>query len=265
MAAGDNSQILGISIPASVSPGQAFTAVVTLRNNGPRAWSPIGPTTGAYRLGNVNNATTWTKNRWELPHPVPAGGTVVVNVDCIAPPGPNPCPFAVQMLQEGVNWFGAASTGTTVAIGGGPTPPPPSGQQFPPCQPGDTVSAQVFVLNDPPPTMNSQVAYLSWKNNGPPMKIVKTYLWVGVDSGARADIHVEVSRDRDGLPLAIAQCDHYAEPTGPGDNCVWTDFPHSPIIKTGETLTLAHVGFNFNPQKPAHYGIRVVLYAVPAL
>lgn len=254
-----NAVVVGISAPPTVAAGQPFTATVAFRNAGPDTWT----TAASYYAGTVNDSVAFGNiaQRTGVTGAIPPGGTATIAVSCIAPATAGNYPLQLRMLQNGVNWFGGVAQVNINVTGGQPPQPPPAGKQFPACQPGDIVSATIFVLNDPPPTMDSQVRQAKWTNNGPPMRVFKAYHWMGVDMGARADIHSEITRDRDGLLVSVIQADHYAEPTGPGDNCKWNDFLFPFVVKTGESITLTHFGNNFNPARPAHYGIRVDLYA----
>jgi hypothetical protein len=116
----NNSDSASVSAPSSLSPGQAFTATITLRNIGNQNWISGG--TNPYRLGSWNPAdnTRWGFSRVDLPSsPIVQGQTVTFNLSCTAPTTEANYPFEWRMVQEGVDWFGAVA-GKTITVGSAP-------------------------------------------------------------------------------------------------------------------------------------------------
>ncbi len=110
-----------ISVPATLNPGQAFTATVSFRNiSSINAWTNTGA--NPYRLGSQNPAdnTTWGLSRVDLAvSTVSTGQVATFTFNCTAPATAASYPFAWQMLQEGVHWFGPIAS-TTITVGSPP-------------------------------------------------------------------------------------------------------------------------------------------------
>ncbi|MDB6024586.1 MAG: hypothetical protein JWM68_809 [Verrucomicrobiales bacterium] len=110
-----------ISVPATLNPGQAFTATVSFRNiSSMNAWTNGGA--NPYRLGSQNpqDNTTWGLSRVDLPvASVATNQTVTFTLNCTAPAAAASYPFAWQMVHEGVNWFGPQAS-TTITVGSPP-------------------------------------------------------------------------------------------------------------------------------------------------
>jgi N-acetyl-anhydromuramyl-L-alanine amidase AmpD len=117
----NNSDTPVISAPATLNPGEAFTATVSFRNiSSQNAWTSGG--TDPYRLGSQSpqDNITWGFNRAELPSsPVNVGQSVTFTLNCTAPATPANYAFSWRMVQEGVEWFGATAS-TTIAVGSPP-------------------------------------------------------------------------------------------------------------------------------------------------
>ncbi|MDB6124070.1 MAG: hypothetical protein JWQ71_3063 [Pedosphaera sp.] len=118
----NNSDSPVISAPASLSPGQAFTATVSFRNiSSQTTWTNSG--TNPYRLGSQNpqDNTVWAAfNRVNMPvSQVATGQVVTFTFNCAAPVTPANYSFSWQMVQEGVQWFGPIAS-TTITVGSPP-------------------------------------------------------------------------------------------------------------------------------------------------
>lgn len=110
-----NAQILSQSVPTAMVAGRTYATSLTVQNTGNVAWSPIGPQCGAYRLGSVGSAS-WNPIRVELPAALPAGNSVTLNFDIIAPATAGTYTFQWQMVHECVEWFGAQSPAVSVVV-----------------------------------------------------------------------------------------------------------------------------------------------------
>ena len=116
------------SVPNTMTAGQTYPVIIQVQNTGTTTWS-----TTSYKLGSQNpqDNTTWGTNRVLLPAGIVPGGTATFNFNVQAPTTPGTYNFQWQMLQEGVGYFGAATTNVVVTTSSGstctvPIPPPPS-------------------------------------------------------------------------------------------------------------------------------------------
>ena len=103
------------SVPSTMTPGQPVAVSVTMQNTGNTTWTPGGQ----YRLGaqNPEDNTTWGTARVELPNSVTPGETVTFNFSVTAPATIGTYNFQWQMVEEFVEWFGAAGTNVAVKDG----------------------------------------------------------------------------------------------------------------------------------------------------
>ena len=140
-APGDNAQFIQQTVPLTLAPGQSFTALVTLRNNGGSTWT----TDGGYQLGSQSPADnlTWGFNRTSLPAPVPPGQTVDFNFQLTAPTEPGTYDFQWQMVRSVTGFFGQPGAKLVVTV----APPVP------------LVSNAGFVTQTVPGTMAPGTAY----------------------------------------------------------------------------------------------------------
>lgn len=106
-------------VPAAIPAGETAAASITMRNTGTSTWQAGR----GYALGSQDpqDNTSWGTDRWPLPGDVGPGATVTFTRDIPAPQAAGTS-FRWRMVQQGVGFFGAAST--AVAVGIGPTPEP---------------------------------------------------------------------------------------------------------------------------------------------
>jgi RHS repeat-associated protein len=109
----DNAAFVSQSVPAQMSPGQAYSAMVTLQNTGVSTWTAAQ----GYRLGSANpeGNTTWGASTFDLPFDVPPGTTVTVPFNAIAPASAGTYNFQWRMLH-GSSPFGAATPNVAVNV-----------------------------------------------------------------------------------------------------------------------------------------------------
>jgi hypothetical protein len=110
--------IQSVTVPATASPGQQFTATVVVKNTGQTTW--VKNDAHPYRLGYQSISPGYGNLNWGL------GSRVELPVDQVAPSGtaifvftataPSASsglsgylPFTWQMVWEGVRWFGNSS------------------------------------------------------------------------------------------------------------------------------------------------------------
>lgn len=106
------------SIPATLNPGQSFTATATMQNTGTTTWTSGGA--NPFRLGSQSPQDTliWGTNRCELPtSPVLPGQQVTFTLHLQAPARAGNYACQWRMLQEQVSWFGDFSTTITITVG----------------------------------------------------------------------------------------------------------------------------------------------------
>lgn len=108
-----NAQFVAQSVPSTMEPGGAYLATVTMVNNGDTTWA-----TGTHFLGSQNpqDNTTWGFSRVALPHNVAPGEQVSISFAVTAPSQEGDYNFQWRMLQEGVGWFGDATTNVNVEV-----------------------------------------------------------------------------------------------------------------------------------------------------
>jgi serine protease len=111
-----DARMLSQSVPSTMVAGQSYSVSLTVKNAGSLAWSPVGPTCNAYRLGSAN-ANNWGVNgRADLPAAVAAGQQTTITFTVTAPATPGTYNFQWQMLQECVQWFGDLSPNVAVTV-----------------------------------------------------------------------------------------------------------------------------------------------------
>ena len=118
---GNSATLVSSSVPTRLSPGQTFTASITMENSGTAAWTNTGA--NPYRLGaqSPQDNTTWGFNRVALPaSPINSGQNATFTFTPTAPPNAGSYTFAWKMLQEGVQWFGDTFTTTINVVLPGP-------------------------------------------------------------------------------------------------------------------------------------------------
>jgi GH25 family lysozyme M1 (1,4-beta-N-acetylmuramidase) len=108
---GNAAAVVSVSIPSTVSVGQAFAGTITLKNTGGTIWTNTGAT--PYKLGSQSpqDNITWGTNRVVLPSsPINPGQNATFTINAIAPQTIGTYTFAWKMLQEPATWFGATFT-----------------------------------------------------------------------------------------------------------------------------------------------------------
>ncbi|URL56877.1 DUF4157 domain-containing protein [Luteibacter flocculans] len=114
-AAVRNAQVVSQTVASTMQAGASQTVNVQMRNTGDYTWSAG---TG-FKLGSVGENNVWGIGRVALPSDVAPGQTASFTFNITAPSTPGAYTFQWQMLQEGVVWFGGATSAVSVsAIGG---------------------------------------------------------------------------------------------------------------------------------------------------
>ena len=111
----DNSSCGTVSVSSTLSPGQAFTATVTMNNTGNTTWTQNSASNpNPYRLGASDfkqppyTSSIWGAPYYELPvSSVLPGGSATFTVNATAPTSTGSYTFGWQMFKFGVAWFGS--------------------------------------------------------------------------------------------------------------------------------------------------------------
>jgi hypothetical protein len=105
------------SVPSTMTAAQTISVSVTMRNTGTTTWT----TSGAYRLGSQNpqDNSTWGLSRVNLPGSVAPATDITFTFNVTAPSTPGTYNFQWRMVQDGVGFFGLASTNVAVTVNGG--------------------------------------------------------------------------------------------------------------------------------------------------
>lgn len=111
-------QFIGQTVPSVMLARRDYEVTVTLKNVGSQAWSPVGTSCGAFRLGSWNpqDNLTWGRNRVDLPAPVPPGGSVLFSFRVTAPAVAGSYNFQWQMLKECGVTFGQRTPNVPVSV-----------------------------------------------------------------------------------------------------------------------------------------------------
>jgi hypothetical protein len=116
----NNAAFVSQSVSASMTTNQSVNVSVTMRNTGTTTWAA-----GTYKLGSQNptDGMTWGLNRVNLASSVAPNGQATFTFTVTAPSAAGTYNFQWRMLQDGVGYFGAASTNVAVIVTGGATTP----------------------------------------------------------------------------------------------------------------------------------------------
>ena len=108
----NNSQFVGQDVPAPLTAGQATT--ITMQNSGALTWTPQG----GHRLGTQTprDNELWGTNRLNLAGDVAPGQRATFSLTVASIPATGGT-FQWQMVQDGVELFGAMTPAVTVAPG----------------------------------------------------------------------------------------------------------------------------------------------------
>ena len=107
------SNFVSQSVPKTMLlPGETMNVSITMRNVGPTTW-----TAGqAFRLGAMGSEGWGVGGRAFLPADVPPNTDVTFNFTVAAPNTPGTFSFRWRMLQEGVQFFGDATTDMPITV-----------------------------------------------------------------------------------------------------------------------------------------------------
>ncbi|MDB5963178.1 MAG: hypothetical protein JWP59_4472, partial [Massilia sp.] len=102
------------SLPTTMTVGTAYTVTVSMYNSGTKTWS----SSTSHALGSQNpiDNVTWSGARVGMAGDVAPGQTATFTFQVIAPSTPGNYNFQWQMVQDGVEWFGAMSTNLVINV-----------------------------------------------------------------------------------------------------------------------------------------------------
>lgn len=116
----NQAQFISQTVPGIMYATETYTVSITMKNVGNTVWSAGS----VYKLGSQNpqDNTTWGMNRVTLPHTVYPGQQVTFTFEVMAPLKTGNTNFQWKMVQEWVEWFGAATQNVVVAVKPHPCP-----------------------------------------------------------------------------------------------------------------------------------------------
>ena len=116
----NNAAFVSQTVPSSMTAGQTAAVSVTMSNTGTTTWAAA-----TYLLGSLNpqGNLTWGLSQVPLTAPVAPGGQATFSFNVTAPSAAGTYNFQWGLLQNGVGYFGSASTNIAVNVtsGGGGT------------------------------------------------------------------------------------------------------------------------------------------------
>ena len=110
----NNANFSSQSLPTTMTVGDVYTVTLRMLNSGNTTWT----SGAAYSLGSSNprDNGTWGTGRVALAGNIPPGWTATFTFQISAPTTPGSYNFQWQMVQDGVEWFGAPSTNVVVDV-----------------------------------------------------------------------------------------------------------------------------------------------------
>ncbi|MGG7178103.1 NBR1-Ig-like domain-containing protein [Clostridium paraputrificum] len=100
-----DAQVISENIPTSMEAGKTYPVSITVKNTGSETWTQgnlirlgVNPTSNAFGV-NYRQLLSSSAS-------IATGQTATFNFNMIAPSSPGSYPISVQMLKEGVAWFG---------------------------------------------------------------------------------------------------------------------------------------------------------------
>jgi hypothetical protein len=111
-----NASFVTQNIPPSMVKSSTYRVSITMRNTGTSTW--ISGVNCPFRLGSQNpqDNAVWGISRVDVPGRVAPGATATFSFDVTAPATTGIYHFQWRMLQENVEWFGAATQDIQVLV-----------------------------------------------------------------------------------------------------------------------------------------------------
>jgi RHS repeat-associated protein len=142
----NNAQFVSQTVPAAMTAGQGYGVNVLMRNTGNTTWSAHGDIGLASANPRSNN--TWNAVRIDQPATTSPGETASYAFQVVAPAAPGTYNFQWNMVQDGVEWFGAPSDNVVVAVNAAPSNGAAAiAMQVPPLIQGQNATVSVTIQN----------------------------------------------------------------------------------------------------------------------
>jgi hypothetical protein len=111
-----NASFVSQTVPLSMIKGSTYPVSITMRNTGSSTW--ISGVNCPFRLGTQNpqDNSIWGINRKDVPGSIAPGANATFNFNVTAPSAAGNYQFQWRMLQESVEWFGAATSNVQVLV-----------------------------------------------------------------------------------------------------------------------------------------------------
>ncbi len=111
-----NAAFIAQTVPQNMVAGATYPISITLQNTGTSTW--ISGVSCPFRLGTQNpqDNLVWGIQRKDVPGPVAPGGTATFQFNVTAPVTTGSYHFQWRMLQDNVEWFGAATPDVLVQV-----------------------------------------------------------------------------------------------------------------------------------------------------
>lgn len=109
----------------AATSGSRYVAKVAVTNTSQATWPASGstPVRLSYHWADATGATVvWDGVRTDLPADLPAGATIAVNMNIVAPPTSGTYTLRIDLVRDGVAWFsqrGVPTGDVVVAVGSG--------------------------------------------------------------------------------------------------------------------------------------------------
>ncbi len=166
----------------TVTPGEVFSASVTMYNNGTNTWSPNDMRADVSGVNNYHItvspwASTWNWGRAAVSSNINPGSSTTFTIPLTAPSTAGTYNLSTQMLQEGVEWFGALCNAGTITVSNPNTCDPSAvgtnqmvgcvytGMNFNSLAPISALTAPA--LSSPAPSSASPLPWTNWGGGGP--------------------------------------------------------------------------------------------------
>ncbi|MDR1061260.1 MAG: hypothetical protein LBL83_08665 [Clostridiales bacterium] len=240
---GDQAEVYSVSLPTRMNPGQTVPVRVTMRNVGDTAWTEAGNirlgTLASNQVpisdekgGGLNHGANDARVNVRPGESVPPGTDYVFDFKVVAPPSTGNYTLALQMVHDGVHWFGETYARTVEVT----NDQLPSAVQELADAAGEALDSLAGSISAPAYGLPNQWAALSM-----------AYWNIGTDAWSNGNVELR-STDDSGIALnPIA-----APATAPGQSGVFAVAAKSDPAASGWAL----------PETPGTYTLKVRLYDV---
>jgi RHS repeat-associated protein len=110
----NGAQFVSQSVPATMSPGHTYPVTIVMQNTGTTTWTAHGDRGLASANPLANN--TWNAVRIDQPTTTAPGQTASYTFQVTAPASEGTYNFQWKMVQDQIEWFGAASPNLSIQV-----------------------------------------------------------------------------------------------------------------------------------------------------